>query len=215
MKWNGRADLSAVEDTFTWLATPLMVLKSTVSVGTTTKLVAQYKLEDRLVFSPEFIGEGGYPVPHWAGVPHPTDMNLHQTFIFGGSQIAIEKVLPFFTSVRGPFGEYRTTDPTTAELVKYMENAWIAAKVTFCNEFYDIAQSFGVSYNELRELWLTDGRVGASHTLVYPDRRGFDGKCIPKDTTEIYHAARARGAEPTLLRAVLETNDRIKKDVVY
>jgi len=214
MRPDGRADLSIVEETFKWLATPLIVLKSTVPVGTTKRLAATHKLEEKLVFSPEFIGEGGYPVPHWEGVPHPTDMNLHKAFIFGGTSRAVEAVLPFFTKVRGPFAEYHATDSTTAELVKYMENAWIAAKVTFCNEFYDIARAFGVSYNELRELWLTDGRVGRSHTLVYPDKRGFDGKCIPKDTSEICLAAYEQGVNPTFLHSVLATNERLRKDAI-
>ena len=39
----------------------------------------------------------------------------------------------------------------TAELCKYMENAFLALKVTFCNEFYELAQRFGVDYGELRE----------------------------------------------------------------
>ena len=41
--------------------------------------------------------------------------------------------------------------------------------------------------------WLLDGRIGESHTLVYPDKRGFDGKCIPKDTNAIYQATKAAG----------------------
>ncbi len=214
MKENGRADLTAIEETFAWLRTPLIVLKSTVPVGTTARLITEHGLEESLVFSPEYIGEGGYPVPHWDGVPHPTDMRLHTTFIFGGKKSTIEKILPFFTRVRGPFAEYRITDPTTAELTKYIENAWIATKVTFCNEFFDIAKAFGVSYDELRELWLTDGRVGRSHTLVYTHKRGFEGKCIPKDTYEIYLSAYERGAEPTLLHGVLATNEQIRKNAI-
>src|SRR5579859_3875968 len=167
MRPDGAADLSIVEETLSWLKTPLILIKSTVPPGTTNRLAKKYKLDSRLAFSPEFVGEGGYPVPHWQGVPHATDMKLHSSFIFGGTKEALDKILPFFNKVRGPFGEYRTTDATTAELVKYMDNCWIATKVTFCNEFYDIAKTYGVSYDELRELWLTDGRVGRSHTLVY------------------------------------------------
>ncbi len=214
MRKEGTADLSVVEETFSWLTTPLVVLKSTVLPGTTALLVKKYKMADRLVFSPEFIGEGGYPVPHWEGVPHATDMKLHKAFIFGGTRSAVERVIPFFARVRGPFGEYHITDSTTAELMKYMENAWIAAKVTFCNEFYNIAEAYGVSYDELRELWLTDGRVGRSHTLVYPDKRGFDGKCIPKDTTAIYLATKKQGYNATFLDAILRKNATLRKEKI-
>lgn len=210
MMESGEGDMSLIEETFSWLKTPLILIKSTILPGTTAALAKKYGMADRLAFSPEFIGEGGYPVPHWEKVPHATDMKLHTTFIFGGERKAVERIVPFYTRVRGPFGEYRMTDATTAELLKYMENAWIGTKVTFCNEFFDIAKSYGVSYDELRELWLTDGRVGRSHTVVYPDQRGFDGKCIPKDTNAIYRAAQKQGAQPTLLKAVIETNDRIR-----
>lgn len=207
----GCADLSAIEETFAWIQTPLVALKSTVPPGTTARLALQYRLEDKLIFSPEFIGEGGYPVPWWEGVPHPTDMKLQKTFLFGGKRTTVEKILPFFTAVRGPFAEYRITDPTTAELTKYMENVWIAAKVTFCNELYEVAKAFGVSWDELRELWLTDGRVGRSHTLVYSDRRGFGGKCIPKDTNALYQAAKEKGYDASFIAAILKKNEEFRK----
>jgi len=211
MRRDGRADTKLVEETLSWLKTPLVVIKSTVPPGTTARLARKHKRQDSLVFSPEFIGEGGYPVPHWEGVPHPTDMLLHKTFIFGGEASAVQKVIPFFARVRGAFAEYRTTAATQAELVKYMENCWIAAKVTFCNEFYDIADTFGVSYDELRELWLTDGRVGRSHTLVYPHRRGFDGKCIPKDISALYTAAKDAGYDAKYLSGIIKRNAALRK----
>ncbi len=206
MSPTGEADLSALEETFAWIQTPLIVIKSTVPPGTTAQLAARFKREDSLVFSPEFIGEGGYPVPFWDGVPHPTDMKMHSFHIIGGKRTAVERVVPFFQKAAGPFASYHMTDSTTAELMKYMMNAWIATKVTFCNEFYDIAKTFGSSYSELRELWLLDGRVGESHTLVYPDKRGFDGKCIPKDTSAIYHAAKQHGYDSGFLQNILAVN---------
>lgn len=213
MSTTGEADLSALKETFTWIKTPLMVIKSTVPPGTTALLAKQYHLEDSLVFSPEFIGEGGYPVPFWDGVPHPTDMKMHAFHIIGGARLAVDKVVPFFQEAAGPFASYHMTDSTTAELMKYTMNSWIATKVTFCNEFYDIAKTFGVSYNELRELWLLDGRVGESHTLVYPDKRGFDGKCIPKDTNAIYQAAKAAGHDSAFFKNILEVNaQNLKKN---
>lgn len=208
---DGSVDLSLIEETFSWLKAKAIVLKSTVPPGTTESLIKQYELEDRLVFSPEFIGEGGYPIPYWEDKPHPTDMKLHRHLIFGGMKPARDLVIPFFERVSGPFCSYHTTDPTTAELTKYMENTWIATKVTFCNEFYDIAEVYGVDWHELRELWLTDGRVGASHTLVYPHKRGYGGKCIPKDTNGLIESVTKSGYKPELLTAVAKTNNQFNK----
>lgn len=207
---DGSVDLSIVREIFSWLKTPHIVLKSTVPPGTTQTLIVEYKLEQRMVFSPEFIGEGGYPIPHWEGKPHPTDMKLHHHLIFGGSDTARKTIIPFFERVSGPFAHYHQTDATTAELMKYMCNTWIATKVTFCNEFYDIADTLGVNWQELRELWLTDKRVEPSHTLVYKENRGFGGKCIPKDTNGLVELLRSKSYEPELLSSVLKVNKRLR-----
>ena len=210
MQEDGHVDISAVEEILMWLRTPSIIIKSTIPPGTTKQLAERFMLADRLVFSPEFIGEEGYPVPYWEGMPHPTDMRQHHFHVLGGEEAARQKAVLFFQKVAGPFVEYRMTDSTTAELMKYMENVWIATKVSFVNDFYDIAKAFGVNYDELRELWLLDGRVGRSHTLVYPDKRGFTGKCIPKDTYGLYRAAQAAGHESGLVHALLEQNARLQ-----
>ncbi len=100
------------------------------------------------------------------------------------------------------------TTPEAAELCKYMENAFLAMKVTFCNEFYEIATRLGVDYDELRELWLLDPRIGKSHTFVFPDKRGYGGRCLPKDMRAIEAVARDAGYDATLLREVTASNER-------
>jgi len=108
------------------------------------------------------------------------------------------------------------TTALTAELAKYMENAFYATKVTFCNEFFDIAQTLGVDYNELREVWLADPHISRDHTFVYPQDRGFGGKCLPKDTTAIIAACQQQGYTPALLRAVMAVNAAYRQhDVAY
>ena len=103
------------------------------------------------------------------------------------------------------------TDAITAELTKYMENAFLAAKVAFCNEFYDLAASLGVDYNELRELWLLDPRIGRSHTWVHPQDRGFGGDCLPKDLAALLRASEVAGVPAHLLHAVAEANQRLRE----
>jgi len=91
-----------------------------------------------------------------------------------------------------------------------MENTWIATKITFVNEFYQICKCFGINYNELRELWLMDKRVSRSHTLV-SDERGFSGKCLPKDTNGLVSLLKKmRLYEPKFLEEVLRSNDRFR-----
>lgn len=213
-KTDGSVDISTIESIVKEIKTALILIKSTVPPGTTQNLSKD--TGKSIVFSPEFVGEGKYVVQWWKdrGYPHPTDMKYHDFQIFGGDRIVTEKVLQFFVSVLGPEAKYIQTDSTTAELCKYMENAWAAMKVTFCNEFFEIAKAFGVNYSELREMWLLDGRVERMHTAVFPDKRGFGGKCLPKDVSGIVYAAEQNGYEPVLIKEVLQSNARFTQKSV-
>lgn len=212
---DNKVDLSIINETFEWLNAPLMLIKSTVPPGTTDELVAGKVgkwIDRKIAFSPEYIGEGKYVVQWWKdkNYPHATDMKYHDFQIFGGAREVTSKIIPFFQRVLGPEAKYIQTDAKTAELVKYMVNSWGATKVTFVNEFYNIAQSLGVDYNELRELWLLDGRAERMHTAVFPDKRGFGGKCFPKDVNGIVKFAEEKGYEPKLLKQVLNSNSEFQ-----
>lgn len=97
-------------------------------------------------------------------------------------------------------------DSDTVEMAKYMENAYLAAKVIFCNEMYDICEKLGISYNKAREIWIVDPRIGSSHTFVYKNNRGYGGSCLPKDISSITKQAKEMGLNPKLLDAVISKN---------
>ncbi|GIW68608.1 MAG: hypothetical protein KatS3mg100_102 [Candidatus Parcubacteria bacterium] len=208
---DGAAEVSIVEEVVRTLPTDLIVIKSTVPPGTTQRL--REETGKRIVFSPEYIGEGKYPVfsEGERAYPHPTDMRQHRFHIFGGPREDTRRAAEIWQKVAGPQVRYLQTDSTTAELVKYAENSYLALKVTFCNQLYDLAQALGVDYHELRELWLEDGRVEPSHTLVYPDSRGFGGKCLPKDTAAILAVARKVGVDFSVMKAAVDYNRWLRK----
>lgn len=193
---SGAADTRIVEDVVSWIACGTIVLRSTVPPGTTRRLVEA--TGKRVVFQPEY-GPGSTP-----GHPYADVRNIPFA-ILGGPEAWAAPVRDLYAEVL-PHVPMRVTDATTAELTKYMENAFLATKVTFCNEFYDIAQALDVEYAELRDLWLLDPRMGASHTLVDPGDRGFGGPCLPKDLDAIVASAEAVGVVPLLLHAVADTN---------
>ena len=209
MSEDGSCDLSIIEEALGWLETPLILIKSTIPPTTTEKLCE--KTGKNICFSPEYMGEGGYFVPFWK-YAHPKDMKYHSFQIIGGEKETASRIADFFVSVMGPDAKFFITNSVTAELVKYMENAFIATKVLFCNEFYNIARAFGVEYKELRELWLLDKRMGRMFSAVFPDARGFSGKCLPKDVNAIVKASEKAGYDPKFIKSVLENNDRIKKE---
>ncbi len=193
---DGKCNLSAIEEVVSWIK-PIMCVKSTVPPGTVDRLAA--KTGKTICFSPEYVGETPW---------HPLKgIESHGFIIVGGERSACKLVIQAYQQFLGPTPHYYITNAKTAELCKYMENAFLATKVAFVNQFYDIADGFGVDYNELRELWLADERVGRSHTIVTAER-GYRGRCLPKDMASIIHAARQFGGAP-LLEAVDRFNDEV------
>lgn len=195
---DGSCDTSIVEEVVRWLKTPLIVIRSTISPGTTERLKAE--TGKRIVFQPEYLGET---------TAHPMwNMRGREFIVLGGAREDNSAVADFYKRFHHSELRFYFCDATTAELAKYMENSFYAVKVTFCNEFFDLAQAFGVDFNELREIWLADPRISRDHTFVYPQQRGFSGKCLPKDVSAIIHAAKQQGYEAHLLRATMAVNDR-------
>ncbi|MCR4341684.1 MAG: hypothetical protein NUW01_17550 [Gemmatimonadaceae bacterium] len=188
---DGAADISAVKESVAWLDAPLIVVKSTIPPGTADYLS---KRHDKAVhYSPEYIVERN-PVETPRG-----------WVIVGGPRAS--EVLDFYQAVMPSATRLIACRAVEAELTKYMTNAYLATKVTFCNEFAGIARAFGVDYKALRELWLNDPRIEADHTVVFSDAPGFDGKCLPKDLAAIIAASVANGFVPDLLKSVQTIND--------
>ncbi len=198
MKADGSCDTAIVEEVVAWLKAPLIIIRSTVAPGTTDRL--RQKHNKRIVFQPEYLGE---TVAHVFG-----NVAERHFIVLGGTPEDVSRAADFYKNYYNSMVHFYFSDALTAELCKYMENAFYAVKVTFMNEFYDIAQAHGVDFNLLRELWLADTRISRDHTFVYPDNRGFSGKCLPKDCNAIVHSSRQKGYDPEFLAACLKINEK-------
>lgn len=195
---DGTCDTSIVEEVIGWLSTPLIVLRSTVSVGFTDKMMEKYRKE--IVFQPEYYGETA---------AHPfTDLNTRTWLSFGGTRKGIDLAIRAYKTVINSNVKIYQADAKSVEMAKYMENAFLAMKVTFCNEMYDIANALGADYNVTREIWTADPRIGSSHTFVYEDDRGYGGSCLPKDVAAIAAQADSANTDASLLRAVIAKNKK-------
>ena len=204
---DGSCDISLVEDVVSWINTEIIVIKSTIEVGTTKILSERYDKD--LVFSPEYVGESTY----WTPFNFHHDMKETPFYTFGGNKNSCSKVIDLILPVTGPCKQYNITDSTTAEMAKYMENAFYATKVAFCNELYDICDAVNVDWNAVRELWLSDPRLHRMHTAVFKDNRGFGGKCLPKDTSALVQIAKKAGVTSDLLEGVLSSNKKVRNVV--
>jgi len=204
-KENGECDISIVEEVIEWINTPLILIKSTVKIGTTKYL--KEKTKKNIVFSPEYIGESTYDTGYFN---FNQNMKQHSFFTFGGDKKDTKQIVDIFQIISGPTKIYKQTDETTAEIAKYMENAFFSTKLVFCYEFNEICKKYDVDYNEARECWLLDPRIGASHTSVFANKiTPFDGKCLPKDLKAVINSAEQIGYNPIFLKEVLESNNRI------
>lgn len=192
----GQCRTHLVEESVDWCESNLIVIRSTVAPGTTDRLCRQ--TGKRIVFQPEYIGET---------TAHPLiDHHSHGFSVLGGEAEDTAQTAEFYQEVYHAAHRFYFCEAIEAELAKYMENSFYAAKVAFCNEWFEIARLFGVDYHRLRELWLADPRISRDHTFVYPSRRGFGGKCLPKDTAAIIEASSSLGLVPRLLSSVMQTN---------
>ena len=98
-------------------------------------------------------------------------------------------------------------------LIKYFRNAFLANKVAFFNQIYDLCQATNIDYDVVSSGIGKDPRIGDSHTDV-TDARGFGGHCFPKDTNAIVKTADQRGVDLSLLKSTIAYNYQIRKDNV-
>ncbi len=197
---DGSCDTSIVDDVLTWLnPKQVIILRSTVPVGYTFKK----RIQDmkNIIFQPEYYGETKN---------HPFENPYNRSWItLGGAPGLTAKVAELYQTVFTSEIIINQVDSDTAELAKYMENAFYSTKVTFCNQFYDLAKASGVDYNKLRETWLLDPRISRDHTFVYPEDRGYGGSCLPKDTAAILHQAEQLGVDMPILSSIEAYNQEL------
>jgi UDPglucose 6-dehydrogenase len=201
---DGSCDTSLVEEASSWISVKNIIIKSTVEPGTTEALCKKYN--KKIIFSPEFAGENKY----WSPYKFMTDMKECPYYIFGGDEDICENVINLYQEIAGPDKSYRKTKSRVAETVKYLKNSFYSVKVAFCNEVFDLCKSTDISYTEVRDLWLLDPRMNKSFTSVFPDNRGFGGKCFPKDSKAFVKYGKDNNVNLSILNQAIESNNQIR-----
>jgi UDPglucose 6-dehydrogenase len=97
------------------------------------------------------------------------------------------------------------TDTRTAEMIKYANNGFLAAKISLINDIGNICKAVGVNAYEVADAIALDERIGEPFLR---SGVGWGGSCFPKDTAAIRAAAREHGYEPAMLDAAAAVNDR-------
>lgn len=206
MEKNGSCHLGIIENVLQDIdeinIVKTVVVKSTIIPGTTEKWNKIYKNID-IVFNPEFLTEAN----------SIEDFKNQNRIIIGGPRPATTKVRRIFKKAF-PRVKIIKTGSTIAEMVKYFTNCFLATKVSFANEMYDICSGLDIDYDKVLEYALHDNRIGDTHLEVPgPDGdRGFGGHCFPKDLSALIDKAVRIGIEPELLESVKRRNDLVRKN---
>jgi nucleotide sugar dehydrogenase len=196
----GALDMSIVEEVVAWCECPILVIRSTVNPGTCDYLIEKYK--KKIIMQPEYLGE----TP-----AHPMlDPKTRPFLIIGGeSSKDRRKLIDLYTTVYNANVTIRQVSNYEAEVIKLTENRAIAFKVLQCQELYDVCEKAGIDYYTIRDaVYGDDPRFNLWWTFVYPDKRGANSKCIPKDVYAWCAFAESLGYEPEITRALLERNKK-------
>jgi len=198
---NGKLDTSIVRSVVKKSKEDLIIIRSTVMPGTCDKLAMRGK---NIVFIPEYLGET---------INHPMNDQLSRAFmIVGGRKENRRRAIELFQTVYNANVKIRQVNNYEAEIIKLSENRAIAFKIAQCQELYDACQKAGVDYYTIRDaVYGDDPRFNLWFSFVYPKKRGFQSKCLPKDVYGWASWAESMGIKPELTLAMLDINEKYLK----
>jgi UDPglucose 6-dehydrogenase len=197
-------DLAIIEENLDQLtkitdnSNKIIVIKSTIVPGTTDYFAKKYP-NSSFAYNPEFLTEANYLQDF---------VNADRTIVGAYNDTVSERVVALYMQ-QFPKTPVFKTDPTTAEMVKYMSNSYLATKVSFANEMYQIAEKLNIKYEEVKKMVVADHRIFDSH-LDVTSMRGFGGKCLPKDLLALKVKANQLGVFTDVLDAVWAKNMEVR-----
>lgn len=211
---DGSIDLSVMETGATQLGKTLeatedwhtVVVKSTVVPGTTEDVITPILEEGSEKTAGEDFGVGMNPEFLREGTAVHDFLNPDKIVLGADDDRALADMHdifePLVTKADAPVVE---TDTRTAEMIKYANNSFLAAKVSLINDIGNICKEHGIDAYEVANAIGLDDRISEQFLR---SGIGWGGSCFGKDVAAISAAAREREYDPAMLRAAVEVNDR-------
>lgn len=232
-KGNGDVDLTHVEivaksigENLAGDSDPIIINKSTVPIGSSlrVKSIIEEELRKRSIIknievasNPEFLREGEalfdtfYPDRIVIGV----DSNKAKNRLMTLYQPLLEQTFTPPRSIKRPEGlplpSIITTSPTSAELMKYAANSFLAMKISFINEFAGLAELVGADISEVAKGIGLDKRIGSRFLQA---GIGWGGSCFGKDTAAILYTANQYDYEMPLVQATIKINYKQREAII-
>lgn len=193
---DGSSDLSAVMSVTELLkqhaeAGTVVVIKSTVPVGTGDKVARMLEGLLPVVNNPEFLREG-------AAVKE--FMEPDRIVLGAEDEHAASAVAGLYESLGA---EIVNTDRRSAELAKYASNAYLAVRLSFMNEIARISQATNADIDSVTRVLSSDHRIGPHYLKT---GIGWGGSCLPKDVSALEHSGKIAGVETHMLNAAKVAN---------
>jgi UDPglucose 6-dehydrogenase len=197
---SGSVNLDDVKFAISWIkgkepAGSVILMKSTVPPGAGMRFLETILSDSPCdyVSNPEFLREG-QAVADWF---------KPSRIVVGVSRAECVPVLKvLFQGIDAP---YLVTDITSAEMIKYAANAFLATKISFINEIAMLCDRVGATIDDIAKGISLDPRIGPSFLKAGV---GYGGSCFPKDTRALHHLASSNGHDFELLRSVIRVNNR-------
>lgn len=180
----------------------IIVIKSTIPPGTTDYLDSEYS-HCNIVFNPEFLTEAN----------SIEDYKNQNRIIIGGKRPYTSIVRRIFVKAF-PKVPIIKTSATIAETIKYVTNIFLATKVAFANEIFQVCEALDIDYDKVIEYAKYDVRLGQTHWDVPgPDGDfGYGGHCFPKDIAALKTLMNSLDVDSTIIDAVIKKNNIVRTD---
>lgn len=184
-----------------------IIIKSTVPVGTAAEvekrlLKMRPDLECNIISNPEFLREG----------MAIQDFINPDRIVIGFKDISAKRIAQeLYKDFAVKEGNLFFTDNTTAELIKYASNAFLATKIAFINEIADMAEKCSANIEDVSKGIGMDHRISPFFLNPGP---GYGGSCFPKDTLALSYMAQQLGVPITIVDAVINANNKRKKCLI-
>jgi GDP-mannose 6-dehydrogenase len=180
-----------------------VVLRSTILPGTTESTLlpalrgaeATHPQDLTVAVNPEFLREGS-ALRDFAQPP--------LTLVGADTPQAVARVRELYAGLDAPFVD---TSIRSAEMAKYVSNAFHALKIAFANEIGDVCETLGADAFEVMRVFLMDRKLNISEAYLRPGF-AFGGSCLPKDLRALTYAARSADLAVPLLSQILPSNER-------
>ncbi len=186
--------------------TPIIINKSTSPIGTGETIeeilgaaITEQHRMPRIVSNPEFLRQGSAVWDFF----HP-----ERTVVGSRSSDDARAVAALYAALPG---EVIVTDLRTAEMIKYVANAFLATRVSFINEIARLCEHVGSNIDVVVEGISHDPRIGGH---FFRPGIGYGGSCLPKDVAALRYIGETMGVSTPILSAVQEVNNVAKTSAV-